>query len=284
VSLVDDGRRVEWILARVMRADWAVALAGDLIEEASRRGRVWLWTSTARTVAAFLWMYMTTPSLLLSTVWNERRLVLVPALALLAVASVVSHLIPERYRAEATVNDSRASAALSEVVGQMPDDVTVELTRRGNDGPDAVTVVFAGAHPAAVTRAIDNFTSVINGRAASATADDAHQFLDAQLEDARARLLDHERRVEEMRRSEGRVSSEAVRDNGTLEHAYKQLLAKREDVLIAMNLERRLTDVVVEANVPVRRVGPNRLQVTSAGALVGLVLGLALVARKARRA
>jgi hypothetical protein len=45
----------EWILALVTSRDCAAAMAGDLAEVATARGRVWFWFSLLRTAASLLW-------------------------------------------------------------------------------------------------------------------------------------------------------------------------------------------------------------------------------------
>lgn len=73
---------------------------------------------------------------------------------------------------------------------------------------------------------------------------------------------------------------ELTRDSATLTQLYNDLLRKKSDAMIAANLERqqigeqfRLLD---EARLPERPFSPNRTQLTSMAAGIGLVIGLAL--------
>jgi polysaccharide chain length determinant protein (PEP-CTERM system associated) len=72
-----------------------------------------------------------------------------------------------------------------------------------------------------------------------------------------------------------------TRDYDTLRKVYTDLLGKREESKIAANLERRQVGqqfkIQDPANSPEKRTGPNRLLISAAGTLAGLVLGLGLV-------
>ena len=73
---------------------------------------------------------------------------------------------------------------------------------------------------------------------------------------------------------------ELTRDYTTLDNAYKNLLAKREDSKVAANLERRQIGeqfkVLDPARVPERPFSPNRLQINLMVSLAGLAFGLGI--------
>jgi uncharacterized protein involved in exopolysaccharide biosynthesis len=73
-----------------------------------------------------------------------------------------------------------------------------------------------------------------------------------------------------------------TRDYDTLKEAYEKLLAKSEDSKVAADLERRQIGeqfrILDPARIPVRPISPKRPIINAAGAAVGLLLGLALVA------
>jgi polysaccharide chain length determinant protein (PEP-CTERM system associated) len=72
-----------------------------------------------------------------------------------------------------------------------------------------------------------------------------------------------------------------TRDYDTLQKVYTDLLGKREESKIAANLEKRQVGqqfkIQDPANLPEKRSGPDRLLISAAGALAGLVLGFGLV-------
>ena len=73
-----------------------------------------------------------------------------------------------------------------------------------------------------------------------------------------------------------------TRDYDTLRQRYAQLLSKREDAKIAADLERRQIGeqfrIIEPARIPSRPVSPNRSQINLFGVLMGLGIGVALVA------
>jgi len=76
--------------------------------------------------------------------------------------------------------------------------------------------------------------------------------------------------------------TELTRDYETLQKSYESLLAKSQDSKVAVNLERRQIGeqfkVLDPARMPEKPYSPNRILINSAGAIGGLLFGVALVA------
>jgi polysaccharide chain length determinant protein (PEP-CTERM system associated) len=76
--------------------------------------------------------------------------------------------------------------------------------------------------------------------------------------------------------------TELMRDYSTLDQTYKNLLAKKEESKIAANLERQQIGeqfrILDRAQVPERPFSPNRPQIASMAAGLGLVMGLVIAA------
>ena len=72
------------------------------------------------------------------------------------------------------------------------------------------------------------------------------------------------------------------RDYDTQQAAYKDLLSKSEQARLSANLERRQVGeqfrILDPARVPVKPIGPKRLQITGIGTVMGLALGVLLAA------
>jgi uncharacterized protein involved in exopolysaccharide biosynthesis len=120
------------------------------------------------------------------------------------------------------------------------------------------------------------------------------QFLDAQVEDARRRLIEIGNTLAE-RRAAG---NDALPDTAvikleydTMSTVFKDLLTKREAAKTAANLERRQIGeqfrLLDPARLPERPFMPNRLFMMLVGAIAGLCLGLTMMlsgwGRRSRR-
>jgi polysaccharide chain length determinant protein (PEP-CTERM system associated) len=96
-----------------------------------------------------------------------------------------------------------------------------------------------------------------------------------------AKSAEYQRRVEAAPARESELTS-LLRDYDTVQKHYANLLAKQEDSKIAANLERRQIGeqfrTLDQARVPDRPVSPNRPLIDLAGAVVGLAIGLGIVA------
>lgn len=97
----------------------------------------------------------------------------------------------------------------------------------------------------------------------------------------RGTIAEYQRRVEAAPAREAELTA-LMRDYETLQRVYATLLSKREDAKVAANLERRQIGeqfkILDPASLPERPYSPNRLLLNLCGAMVGLVVGLLLVA------
>jgi protein tyrosine kinase modulator len=93
----------------------------------------------------------------------------------------------------------------------------------------------------------------------------------------RAVVASYQSRLEELPSRESELT-EITRDYATLQSSYQAMLTKREDSVVAANLERRQIGeqfrVVDPARVPEVPISPNRLVINAIGAVLGLLLGL----------
>jgi uncharacterized protein involved in exopolysaccharide biosynthesis len=100
----------------------------------------------------------------------------------------------------------------------------------------------------------------------------------------REQILAQEKMLETLRtESGGRPLSQAyLIPYETLKETYRALLIKQRDATLAVNVERRQMGeqfrVLDAARLPERPIGPDRLRVTVLGTLLGLAIGLVLVA------
>lgn len=96
-----------------------------------------------------------------------------------------------------------------------------------------------------------------------------------------AQIASYQSRVEGSTVREPELAS-LTRDYETIRKTYEALLAKQEESKIAANLERRQIGeqfrTLDQARVPERPISPNRPMINMIGALLGLGLGLGLVA------
>ncbi len=96
-----------------------------------------------------------------------------------------------------------------------------------------------------------------------------------------AQIASYQSRVEASTVRESELAS-LTRDYETIRKTYEALLAKQEESKIAANLERRQIGeqfrTLDQARVPERPISPNRPMINLIGALLGLGLGLGLVA------
>jgi protein tyrosine kinase modulator len=89
----------------------------------------------------------------------------------------------------------RAGAIMEDIVGKMRSDITIEPIRLG----DAFKITYMGPDPRTVMRVTEYLTNSFinqNLRDRTSLAEGTNQFLEAQLEDARRRLLEQEQKLQ----------------------------------------------------------------------------------------
>jgi len=118
--------------------------------------------------------------------------------------SLVQQIL-SRTRLERIVNDfdlyakERQTGIMEDVIERMRHDIGVEVLRG-----DSFRISYVGDNPRMVMRVTERLASLFieeNLRDREVLADDTNQFLEAQLEDARRRLIEQEKKVETYRKT-----------------------------------------------------------------------------------
>jgi len=169
---------------------------------------------------------------------------------------------------------------LGDAVEQMRRDIRVTALTG-----DVFNVSYVSADPKKAMQVTEQLAAfVIEGAQKDGTVvvQATTELIDSQIEETREQILAQEKYLETLRaESGGRSLSQAyLIPYETLKESYKALLAKRQDVAFAANLERSQIGnrfrVLEQASLPEAPVHPSRFRV-AIGALVGLAIGLALV-------
>ena len=165
----------------------------------------------------------------------------------------IQQLILSRSRLERIINDldlyaeDRKVMVMEDVVTRMRDlDVKVRVERG-----DAFRVSYVGGNPRTAQQVAERLGSLFideNLRDREALADQTSQFLEGQLEDARRRLLEHEKKLENYRRQHaGELPSQLQGNLQAIQNAQLQLQSLTEalnrDRERRLLLERQLADI-----------------------------------------
>src|ERR1051325_6014936 len=106
-------------------------------------------------------------------------------------------------------SDLRQKQSLEQVVERMRKEITVKT-----EGKESFRLTYVSQNPQTVQKATERLASLFieeNLRDREKQAEDTNEFLDSQLQDARRRLLDHEKKLEEYRRQySGQLPSQAT--------------------------------------------------------------------------
>jgi len=165
--------------------------------------------------------------------------------------SLVQQIL-SRTRLERIVRDfdlyakERKTGIMEDVIEQMRRDIGVEVLRG-----DSFRISFIGDNPRMVMRVTERLASLFieeNLRDREVLADDTNQFLEAQLEDARRRLLDQEKKVEAYRKAyAGQLPSQLGSNLQVLQSSDAQLKSMADaidrDRERHIMLERQLADL-----------------------------------------
>jgi protein tyrosine kinase modulator len=165
--------------------------------------------------------------------------------------SLVQQIL-SRTRLERIVKDfdlyakERQTGIMEDVIEQMRRDIGVEVLRG-----DSFRISYVGDNPRMVMRVTERLASLFieeNLRDREVLADDTNQFLEAQLEDARRRLLEQEKKVEGYRRAySGQLPSQLESNLQVLKSGESQLATIADsldrDRERRLMLERQLGDL-----------------------------------------
>lgn len=155
----------------------------------------------------------------------------------------ISDQILSRSRLERIINDfglypeQRAAGIMEDVVQRMRGDITVRL-----EGKEAFRVSYVSLDPKMAQKVTERLASLYieeNLRDRESLAESTNQFLETQLEDAKRRLVEHEKKLEEYRRRyAGQLPSQLAGNLQAIQNAQLQLQAISESINRAR--ERRL--------------------------------------------
>ena len=172
----------------------------------------------------------------------------------------IQQMILSRSRLERIINDfnlypdDRNVLVMEDVVARMRErDVNVRVERG-----DAFRVSYMARDPRTAQKVAERLGSLFideNLRDREALADQTSQFLEGQLEDARRRLVDHEKRLEEYRRAHaGELPTQQQANVQAIQNAQMQLQSLTEgmnrDRERRLLLERQLADIDAVDSVP----------------------------------
>jgi polysaccharide chain length determinant protein (PEP-CTERM system associated) len=174
----------------------------------------------------------------------------------------ISQQILSRTRLERTIQDfnlyerERRTGIMEDLVERMRKDIEVQIVKG-----DAFRVAFTGDDPRTVMRVTERLASLFideSLRDREVLAEGTNQFLEAQLEDARRQLVDHEKRLEEYRRKfNGQLPSQVDSNLSTIHSAELQLQTTTESFNRDRDqkalLERQIADLSsIESPTPAR--------------------------------
>lgn len=168
--------------------------------------------------------------------------------------NMISQQILSRTRLERIIQEfnlypqERQRLIMEDVIEQMRKDITLNInTNRNRDGASSFNVSFESPEARTAMRVTERLGSLFvqeNLEDRALLADQTNQFLQGQLEDARRRLLDHEKKLQEFRqRNNGQLPEQVQSNLQMMQSAQLQL----QNVVESSNRDRdRL--LVIERN------------------------------------
>jgi len=130
----------------------------------------------------------------------------------------LSQQIMSRTRLERIIQDfnlyaeRRKTGIMEDIVEQMRRDMSLQVVRG-----DAFKITFVGDNPRTVMKVTERLATLFideSMKDREVLAEGTNQFLEAQLEDARRRLIEHEKKLEEYRRQfAGQLRGELVSEH-----------------------------------------------------------------------
>jgi polysaccharide chain length determinant protein (PEP-CTERM system associated) len=147
----------------------------------------------------------------------------------------IAQQILSRTRLERIIQDfslyenERRAGIMEDVVDGMRKDINIQVVKG-----DAFRVTYSGTEPRTVMRVTERLASLFieeNLHDREVLADGTNQFLEAQLEDARRRLIEQERKLEVYRRlHSGELPSQLESNMQAIQNAQLQIQASVESV------------------------------------------------------
>jgi len=310
-------RLADWLLQQLAEGRRQQSILGDLHEQFARgRSVSWYWRQTITTILVgpmkqrLLWLLVpTVVTAAITATWSHYYLPTRYVSETLIL--VVPQQVPEQYvkptvttrvedrlqtimqqilsrtRLERIIQDfnlypeRRKTAIMESVVEGMRADIGVQITKG-----DAFRVKFTSDNPRTSLRVTERLASLFieeNLRDREVLAEGTNQFLSAQIEELRRRIVDKEAQLRGLRATtHGELSQGDLIPYEVYKESYKALLQKELDSRVGANLERRQIGeqfkVLDPARLPEAPVGPTKTAVNAGGALVGLLVGLVMVA------
>ncbi len=155
----------------------------------------------------------------------------------------ISQQILSRTRLERIIDDlglytvERRTAIMEDVVEQMRKEIDVEIVKG-----DAFRVSYVGDDPHTVMKVTERLASLFieeNLRDRELLAEGSYEFLDSQLEDARRKLVEHEKKLEAFRREySGTLPNQVESNLQVIQNTQMRIQALNES--IARDRDRRL--------------------------------------------
>lgn len=147
----------------------------------------------------------------------------------------IAQQILSRTRLERIIQDfdlyekERRAGIMEDVVEGMRKDINIQVVKG-----DAFRVTYSGTEPRTVMRVTERLASLFieeNLHDREVLADGTNQFLEAQLEDARRRLVEQERKLEEYRRQHsGELPSQLESNMQAIQNAQLQIQSSVESL------------------------------------------------------
>ncbi len=181
----------------------------------------------------------------------------------------ISQQILSRTRLEQIIQDfnlypaERQQSVMEDIVDRMRRDIDVEVVKG-----DAFRVAYTGADPGTVMQVTQRLASLFideNLRDREVMAEDSYRFIDSQLNEARRRLVEHEKKLEAYRRQySGQLPSQLDSNLRVIQNAQLQLQALNEAKARAMDRRLIVERAIADLNAPSQSGSP--AGVTSADA------------------
>jgi polysaccharide chain length determinant protein (PEP-CTERM system associated) len=156
--------------------------------------------------------------------------------------NTISQEILSRTRLERIINEfnlyerDRSRMIMEDVVDRMRRDISLQVStpRRGRDQSRSFSIGFESSEPRTAMRVTERLGSLFvqeNIQDRALLADQTNQFLQGQLEEARRRLIEHERKLQEFRqRNNGQLPDQVLSNLSMMQGSQTQLATTLESI------------------------------------------------------